>query len=218
MGESDSSDSSMGYSTSESQGDKIFSRIRALKKTRLCAKGKPQEEGRGDLVPVRAAIEHNDEDPEAGAFRKKIEEDYRDVLFEKIYAHEIDPECRGENGVATIRLKEGYMPKKEGAFRLKGKRENGFKKLMEKFKKNGWIGKSNSAWGARAFVVPKPGCPGEDQMVVDYRHLNLMTEDDCHVISNIEDMISAESQNTLSSIFDLEDGFHQMHLPPEASP
>ena len=31
-------------------------------------------------------------------------------------------------------------------------------------------------------------------------------------------MISAESQNTLWSIFDLEDSFHQMHLSPEASP
>ena len=89
---------------------------------------------------------------------------------------------------------------------------------MEKFKKNGWIRESNSACGARAFVVPKPGRPGEYRMVVNYRHLNLMTEDDCHPIRNIEDIISAESQNTLWSIFNLEDGFHQMHLSPEASP
>ena len=61
---------------------------------------------------VRAAIEHDNEDPEAGAFRKKIEEDYRNFLFEKVYANEIDTECRGEHGVATIRLKEGAMPKK----------------------------------------------------------------------------------------------------------
>ena len=110
------------------------------------------------------------------------------------------------------------MPKKEAAFRLKGEREDGFRKLMEKLKKNGWIQESNSAWGARAFVVPKPGRPGEYRMVVDYRHLNMMTEDDCHPIPNIEDMISAESQNALWSIFDLQDGFHQMHLSPEASP
>ena len=63
------------------------------------------------MFPSRAAIEHDDEDPEAGGFRKKIEEDYRDVLFDKVYAHEIDPECRGEHWVATIRLKEGAMPK-----------------------------------------------------------------------------------------------------------
>ena len=48
------------------------------------------------MVPVRAATEHDDEDPEAGAFRKKIKEDYRNVLLEKFYAHEIDPEC-GKN-------------------------------------------------------------------------------------------------------------------------
>ena len=48
------------------------------------------------MVSVRAATEQNDKEPEAGALRKKIEEDYRDVLFEKVYAHEMDPECRGE--------------------------------------------------------------------------------------------------------------------------
>ena len=154
-GESDRSDSSMGYSTSDSEGDQNFSRIRAVKKTRFGAKGKPQKEGRGDMVPVRAAIEHDDEDPEFGAFRKKIEKDYRDFLFEKVYAHKIDPECRGEHGVATIRLKEGAMTKKEGAFRLKGKRENGFKKLVENFNKNGWIRKSNSALGGTCICRAK---------------------------------------------------------------
>ena len=50
------------------------------------------------MVPFRAAIEHDDEDPEAGAVRTKIEEDYRDVLFEKVSAHEIDAECRENIG------------------------------------------------------------------------------------------------------------------------
>ena len=89
---------------------------------------------------------------------------------------------------------------------------------MDKFIKNGWIRPSNSAWGPHAFVVPKPGRPGDYRMVADYRHLNQMTEDDCYPIPNIEDMILAESQNYLCSIFDLQDGFHQMHLSPEASP
>ena len=81
------------------------------------------------------------------------------------------------------------MAKKEAALRLKGEHEDGLRKLMEKFRKNSWIRESNSAWGARAFVVPKPGCPGEYRMVVDYPHLNMVTEDDCHRIPNIEDMI-----------------------------
>ena len=58
--------------------------------------------------------------------------------------------------MATIRLKEGAVPKKERAFRLKGECEDCFRKLMDKFIKNGWIRPSNSAWGSRAFVVPNP--------------------------------------------------------------
>ena len=50
------------------------------------------------MVPFRAAIEHDEEIPEFGVFRKKIKEEYRDVLFENVYAHEIDPECRGNVG------------------------------------------------------------------------------------------------------------------------
>ena len=61
------------------------------------------------MVPVAAAIEHYDEDPEAGTVSNKIEQEYRDALFQKVYTHQIDPECRGEHGVATSRLKEGAM-------------------------------------------------------------------------------------------------------------
>ena len=52
--------------------------------------GKASEKRAGDMVPVRASIEHDDKDPEAGAIRKKIEEYYRDVPFKNVYAHEID--------------------------------------------------------------------------------------------------------------------------------
>ena len=92
----ESSESSLGYSSSDSEDGGKFSRIRALK-TRSRKKVKPQKNGQGDMVPVRAAIEHDDEDPEAGEFRAKIEEDFKDVLFEKVYANQIDPKCRGSH-------------------------------------------------------------------------------------------------------------------------
>ena len=83
-------------------------------------------------------MEHNHEDPQAGVFKKNIEENYKDVLFERFYAHQIDPAIRGEYGQATITLKGGAMPKKKCAFRLKVEREEGFKALMAKFKKK-WV-------------------------------------------------------------------------------
>ena len=94
-------------------GSKFFQNPGSQKDT-FPRQGKPKKEGRGHMVPVRAAIKHDDEDPEAGAFRKKLEEDYRDVLFKKVYAHEIDPEFRVEHGMATIRLKEGACRKRKG--------------------------------------------------------------------------------------------------------
>ena len=60
-------------------------------KNPLAEKGEASENGRGDMVPVRAAIEHDDEDPEAGEFRAKIEEDFKDFLFKNVYAHQIPP-------------------------------------------------------------------------------------------------------------------------------
>ena len=110
------------------------------------------------------------------------------------------------------------MPKKKAAFRLKGKGEDSFREVMEKFKKKGWIRESNSAWGARAFVVPKPGGPGEYPMVVDYRHLNMMTEDDCHPIPNIEDMISAKVKMPCGPFLTLREAFTKCTFPPKRPP
>ena len=67
-------------------------------------------------------------------------------------------------------------------------------------------------------MVPKPGKSDEFRLVVDYRYLNLHTVDDAHPIPNIEDLITDEAQNAIWTIFDLEDGFHQMHLDEASRP
>ena len=69
-------------------------------------------------------------------------------------------------------------------------------------------------WGARAFVVPKPG--GKSRLVIEDRHLNSQVSDDPFPLPVIEDMILSQGKNALWSVFDLEDGFHQMHLAPES--
>ena len=69
--EAESSDSSLGYSSSDSEDGGKFSRIRGLK-TRSQKKGKPQKNGRGDMVPVRAPIEHDDEDLRQGSSGRKL--------------------------------------------------------------------------------------------------------------------------------------------------
>ena len=53
---------------------------------------------------------------------------------------------------------------------------------------------------------------------MDYRHLNSVTKDFPYPLPLIEDLICKESGNRIWSIFDLESGFHQMHLAEASRP
>ena len=59
-----------------------------------------------------------------------------------------------------------------------GEKEEGFKKLIQKFLDRGWIEPSDSEWGSQAFLVTKPTTNIKDawRMVVDYRYVNLVTK------------------------------------------
>ena len=124
--------------------------------------------------------------------------------------------------MARIELKPGAKPCRKSPFRTLGEREEGLQALIDKYIERGWIVPSKSEWAAQAFVVPKPPNPDKPgvkqwRMVIDYRYLNSQTKDDSFPLPLIEDLITKQSMNRLWSIFDLEDGFHQMHLAPECS-
>ena len=70
------------------------------------------------------------------------------------------------------------------------------------------LGKSFSSWAARAFCVPKPG--GKWRLVINYCYLNSQIADEAFPLPVIEDLFLEQSGNAIWSIFDSEDGFHQM--------
>ena len=108
--------------------------------------------------PIAAVTEsYAFEEPEVDKYRDAIKEDFKDVLYEKTYAKDIDPKIRDEFGVAHIKLKPDTQPKKDPPIRQKGDREVTFKNLIQKLLSNGWIEASSSPWGSRGFVVPEPG-------------------------------------------------------------
>jgi hypothetical protein len=136
-----------------------------------------------------------------------------------IYAKDIDPRIRGPFGVCKIELKEGAKPMHKKFFRCSGEERRHLNALIKKLISRGWIVPSKSEWTSQAFVVPKPAdAAGNKQwrLVLDYRYLNSQTKDDPFPLPLIEDLISKQSLNRLWSIFDLEDGFHQMHLHPDS--
>ena len=126
-------------------------------------------------------------------------------------------DLRGPYGVCHIELKPSPEPKAVKPYRCVGIRAAAFKALIEKFRDRGMLRaaqEDNPEWVSRAFVVPKPG--GKWRLVIDYRHLNSQIKDLQFPLPNIEDRLVDEGKNVLWTIFDLEDGFHQMPLTEES--
>lgn len=170
-------------------------------------------------LQVSSAIESASPDPKSKALEEALRRRFDDVMEKPIYAKDIDPTIRGPFGVAKIELKEGAKPLHKKFFRCSGEREEALNAMIEKLISRGWIVPSKSEWTSQAFVVPKPpDSTGKKQwrLVLDYRYLNSQTKDDPFPLPLIEDLITKQSKNRIWSIFDLEDGFHQMHLHPES--
>ena len=90
--------------------------------------------------------------------------------------------------------------------------------MIEKLISRGWVIPSKSEWTSQAFVVPKPtdkNAPKAWRPALDYRYLKSQTKDDPFPLPLIEDLVTKQANNRLLSIFDLEDGFHQMHVHPD---
>ena len=164
---------------------------------------------------IRSVIEHSNQLSQSDIYIEKIKNEFNDVLQHPLYASDMDPLTRGPFGIAHIELKEGAKPLKKRFFRSNQERETALEQLITKMIANGWIEPSKSEWAAQAFLVPKPANidgTKEWRLVVDYRYLNSQTKDYPFPLPLIEDLIAKQTENRIWSIFDLQDGFHQMHL------
>ena len=110
-------------------------------------------------------------------------------------------------------LPEHAGPRADKPIRAVGEREKALSDKIVKFKDGGMLrdAKGLPQWVARAFLVPKPG-KNDWRLVIDYRHLNSCLKGNSFSLPVIENQIANQEGNFISSIIDLEDGFHQMHL------
>jgi transposase InsO family protein len=165
---------------------------------------------------IFSVVESASQHPMARAAVERIQIEFADVLGKPRLAKDIDPALRGPFGVARITLIPGAVPKKCKPFRMAAEKEEAMGQLIQSFLKKGWIRESNSDWAAMAFLVSKPGLNPDGskrwRMVVDHRHLNSQITTDPYPLPVIEDLIAHQQQFSIWSVFDLEDGFHQMHL------
>ena len=165
---------------------------------------------------IRGAVEADQLDERCQHCRELLEKEFAGV-FSFPNETDVPDDLRGPDSMHRIKLKEGSKSQKCSPIRLAGLREAAFRSLIHKFESRGMLKTSESEWGARAFIVPKPGV-NKWRLVIDYRYLNTCISDDAHPLPVIEDMVAEQSGNALWSVFDLEDGFHQMHLHPDSLP
>ena len=166
---------------------------------------------------LRAVVEGDRSDPRCVPYRKMLEKEFSTVFeFAKNILTDVDHSKRGEAGIARIKLKQGAVPQRVGPYGTVKVRDAAFRELISKVFERGLLEKSFSSWAPRAFCVPKPG--GKWRLVIDYPYLNSQIADEAFPLPVIEDLFLEQSGNAIWSIFDLEDGFHQMVLEAESRP
>ena len=72
---------------------------------------------------------------------------------------------------------------------------------------------STSPWASPVVLVKKKD--GSYRFCVDYRKLNLVTEQDAHPLPRVDDLIDSLSGHCLFSTLDLRSGYWQVSMSPE---
>ena len=70
--------------------------------------------------------------------------------------------------------------------------------------------------GSQGFLCAQAG--GKWRLVIDYRYLKSQMDGEQYPLPISDDSFCKQAKNAIWSIFDLEDGFHQMHLADSSRP
>ena len=164
---------------------------------------------------LQAVVEGDRIDPRCDPYRKMLKKKFSTGFkFAKNFLTDVDHSKRGGLGAARIKLKRGAVPQRVGPCTTMGVRDAAFHELISKFLERCMLRKSFSSLAATAFCVPKPR--GNWQLAMDHRYLILQIVDEAFPLPVIEELFLDESKSAICSIFNLENGFHQMILEPES--
>ena len=151
-------------------------------------------------------------DPNCAVCREALEREFADVLqLKPPTSEDVANKLLRPYYEATITHQQGAERKSVQSLSCLQVGAAAFEALLDKFSERDMIkqAEGNPLCITRAFFLPMPR--GKWRLVIDFRHLN----DNLENIPIIEDRIVEEGKNALWSIFDLEDGFHQMPPSPD---
>ena len=115
----------------------------------------------------------------------------------------------------TINLKPGTRPVYIPAYRLPHSQRSEVEKQVAEMLEQGVITESNSEWNSPLFLVPKRD--GTFRPVIDFRKVNMVTEDDRHPLPVLRDILTSLGKgNVVFSTIDLLSGYWQVPLSQES--
>ena len=94
-------------------------------------------------------------------------------------------------------------------FHYRGEVEKQVKDMLQQ----GVVQPSTSPWASPVVLVKKKD--GSYRFCVDYRKLNLVTEQDAHPLPRVDDLLDSLNGNCLFSTLDLRSGYWQVSMSPE---
>ena len=189
------------FSFSDEQGTnqhEEWTRERLFKELRLDVEQTDADISKGDLELLREVMWKN---------RKQFSRDKHDIgtgckLFE-----------------AKIDLKRNFQPQWVPCRPTPYKQREALNKELKKLLQAGVVEDCNdSMWQSPAFLVKKPGRPGEWRWVLDARRINSQSIPDDYQLPNINHVVDTIGGCKYYSTLDLSQSFHQINLDVESRP
>jgi predicted aspartyl protease len=105
-----------------------------------------------------------------------------------------------------------HSPVHARVYRTDPMKQKHLKETIDEMLTHGQIEKSYASWSSPVMLVKKKD--GSFRFVVDYRHLNSITERDCYPLPRIDDTLNRLNGNNYFTKLDLKTGYHQIRIHP----
>ena len=144
--------------------------------------------------------------------REALISEFKEQVFTRKTFAQVDNVKRGDYAKVKLEPIPNAVPFSCKAIRTVGVREQVLYDKIKGFQEQGFIRKcrGSTEWVSRVFFALKPN--GKWRLVIDYRYLNTQLKGLNFPLPVIEDQLARQEGNSVFSLVDLEDGFHQMHL------
>ena len=136
--------------------------------------------------------------------------------YPKVFAENYNVDINDPQKAVHVSLKDNAVPKRVPPMRLSHQSAEQLEKIVQQLVREGKLERSTSPFLSPAFLVPKPGRPGEWRMVVDYRRINEQTVALQYPLRRVQEILLELHGDRLFTSIDLRDGFWQLWLDEES--